>query len=89
MPVIKPISILRNQARSIASYCHEQDEPVYLTTNGVGDLAVMSIEHYEHLMARVELLEQLATAQTQAAQGARGPAHAQLMRQLRRQVRGA
>ena len=59
MPIIKPISTLRNQARSIATFCHRHDEPVYLTTNGSGDLAVMSIEHYERLKAQADLLEQL------------------------------
>ena len=59
MPVIKSISSLRNRTRDIASLCHEQDEPVYLTTNGEGDLVVMSIEHYERLKARVELLKNL------------------------------
>ena len=69
MPIIKPISSLRNQTRDIASLCHEQDEPVYLTTNGEGDLVVMSIEHYERLNARVELFGKLAVAQAQAAAG--------------------
>ena len=43
MPIIKPISSLTNKTREIATICHEQDEPVYLTTNGQGDLVVMSI----------------------------------------------
>ena len=67
MPVKKSISSLRNLTRDIASLCHEQDEPVYLTTNGEGDLVVMSIEHYERLKARVEFFEKLAIAQAQAA----------------------
>ena len=59
MPIIKSISSLRNRTRDIASLCHEQDEPVYLTTNGEGDLVVMSIEHYERLKARADLLKSL------------------------------
>jgi len=43
MPIIKSISSLRNQTRDIASLCHEQDEPVYLTTNGEGDQQVQDI----------------------------------------------
>ena len=86
MPIIKPISSLRNQTRDIASLCHEKDEPVYLTTNGEGDLVVMSIEHYERLKARVELFEKLAVAQVQAAAGEKGLTHSQVMKKLRQRL---
>ena len=59
MPVIKPISSVRNKTREIAAFCHEQDAPVYLTTNGKGDLVVMSIVHYEKLNAKINLLKNL------------------------------
>ena len=88
MPIIKPISSLRNRTRDIASLCHEQDEPVYLTTNGEGDLVVMSIEHYEKLKARVELFGQLAVAQAQAADGEKGVSHTQMMKILRQRLHG-
>lgn len=83
MPIIKPISSLRNQTKDIATLCHEQDEPVYLTTNGEGDLVVMSIEHYERLKARVELFGKLAVAQAQAVAGKKGLTHSQVMKKLR------
>jgi len=88
MPIIKPISSLRNQTRDIASLCHEQDEPVFLTTNGEGDLVVMSIEHYERLRARVELFGKLGVAQAQAASGEKGFTHTQVMRKLRQRLHG-
>ncbi|NUO07522.1 MAG: type II toxin-antitoxin system prevent-host-death family antitoxin [Candidatus Brocadia sp.] len=83
MPIIKPISSLHNQTRDIATLCHEQDEPIYLTTNGQGDLVVMSIEHYERLKAKVELFGKLAVAQAQAAAGEKGLTHSQVMKKLR------
>ncbi len=86
MPIIKPISSLRNQTRDIASLCHEQNEPVYLTTNGKGDLVVMSIEHYERLQARVELFEKLSVAQAQSAAGEKGVTHAQVIKKLRQRL---
>ena len=86
MPIIKSISSLRNRTRDIASICHEQDEPVYLTTNGEGDLVVMSIKHYERLKTRVELFEKLAVAQTQAAAGNKGFTHTQVMKKLRQRL---
>ncbi len=66
MPIIKPISSLRNKTREIAALCHDRDEPVYLTTNGEGDLVVMSIEHYERLSSRINLLEKMTAAQPAA-----------------------
>jgi len=87
MPIIKSISSLRNRTRDIASLCHEQDEPVYLTTNGEGDLVVMSIEHYDKLKARVELLEKLAAAQAQPATGSKRFTHTQVMKKMGRRLR--
>ena len=88
MPIIKPISSLRNHTRDIASLCHGRDEPVYLTKNGEGDLVVMSIDHYERLKARVKLLGELAVAQAQAETGKKGLTHAQVMRKLRQRLHG-
>ncbi len=88
MPIIKSISSLHNRTRDIASLCHEKDEPVYLITNGEGDLVVMSIEHYEKLKAKVELFEKIAIAQAQAAAGEKGLTHAQVMRKLRQRLHG-
>jgi len=86
MPIIKPISSLRNKTREIATICHDQDEPVYLTTNGEGDLVVMSIGHYEKLNAKIDLFEKLAVAQSQSSTGVKGITHSQMMRKLRQRV---
>ena len=86
MPIIKPISSLRNQTRDIASLCHEQDEPVYLTRNGEGDLVVVSIEHYERLNARIELFGKLAVAQAQAVADKKSLTHTQVMKKLRQRL---
>jgi len=59
MPNIRPSSELRNNYSEISEYCHKYDEPVYITKNGKGDLAVMSIESYERLTGTLELLRLL------------------------------
>ncbi|NLK87386.1 MAG: type II toxin-antitoxin system Phd/YefM family antitoxin [Clostridiaceae bacterium] len=59
MPVIRPSSDLRNNYNEISKFCHEYSEPVYITKNGQGDLAVMSIETYERLVGRFELYKLL------------------------------
>ena len=86
MPIIKSISSLRHQTREIASLCHEKNEPVYLTTNGEGDLVVMTIEHYEQLNAKVDLFGKLGVAQAQAAEGKKGITQKQMMSRLRSRI---
>ena len=55
MPTIRPSADLRNNYNEISEYCHKYTEPVFITKNGQGDLAVMSIETYEALSGKLEL----------------------------------
>ncbi len=51
MPLIRNISDLRNRATEISELCHEEDQPVFITRNGRGDMVVMSQAHYERLQS--------------------------------------
>ena len=55
MPTIRSSADLRNSYNEISTFCHDYSEPVFITKNGKGDLAVMSIEAYEQLIGRYEL----------------------------------
>jgi PHD/YefM family antitoxin component YafN of YafNO toxin-antitoxin module len=55
MPVIKSSTDLRNNYNEISTFCHTYPETVFITKNGQGDLAVMSIDVYESLVARQQL----------------------------------
>lgn len=55
MPTIKSSADLRNSYNEISTFCHQYGEPVFITKNGKGDLAVLSIEAYERLLGRFEL----------------------------------
>lgn len=57
MPTIRPSADLRNSYNEISEFCHKYTEPVFITKNGQGDLAVMSIETYELLTGKTELYE--------------------------------
>ncbi|WP_419025693.1 type II toxin-antitoxin system Phd/YefM family antitoxin [Emergencia sp.] len=59
MPKIRPSADLRNKYGEISDFCHKYGEPVYITKNGTGDLAVMSIETYEKLIGRYQLYQML------------------------------
>ena len=59
MPIIRPRSDLRNNYNEISAICHQTKSPVYITKNGTGDLAVMSIELYELLTDKHILYKEL------------------------------
>jgi PHD/YefM family antitoxin component YafN of YafNO toxin-antitoxin module len=55
MPAIRKSADLRNAYGEISEFCHKYREPVFITRNGEGDLAVMSIETYEDLIGKRKL----------------------------------
>ena len=55
MPMIRASADLRNRYVEISEFCHTHNQPVFITRNGSGDLAVMSIELYDQLTNRQEL----------------------------------
>jgi prevent-host-death family protein len=46
MPIIKPISDLRNKTNQISELVHKSHEPVFITKNGEGDMMLMSLATY-------------------------------------------
>jgi prevent-host-death family protein len=87
MPVIRPISELRNKANQISDLAETMDEPIFITRNGEGDLVVMSMAHYSKLQLKLELFSKLAVAQSQRASGDRGRTVSQVMKDLRKRIR--
>ncbi|MCM1497896.1 MAG: type II toxin-antitoxin system Phd/YefM family antitoxin [Clostridium sp.] len=69
MPTIKSSADLRNNYNEISTFCHRYPEPVFITKNGKGDLAVMSIEAYEELTSRFELYGLLKEGLDDIAEG--------------------
>ena len=55
MPTIKSSTDLRNNYNEISTFCHETKEPVFITKNGRGDLAIMSIDLFNKFMSKYEL----------------------------------
>ena len=69
MAIIKPISDLRNKSNEISTLAHKNQEPIYITKNGEGDLVVLSVSYYRSMQKKLELLEKLAVAQAQVVSG--------------------
>jgi prevent-host-death family protein len=91
MPTIISGSELRNKYSEISSWCHQHQEPIFITKNGQGDLAIMSIELYEHLSGKLELYSLLAEGRTAINEGRKQPldeAMAELRRRNNRRQNG-
>lgn len=87
MPLIKPISDLRNRTKEISNLLHKSKEPIFITRNGEGDMVIMSVTQYDHLQLKLELFSKLASAQAQLASGDRGRTLNQVMKDLRKRFR--
>ena len=87
MPLIRPISHLRNRANEISEFCHSEDKPVFVTKNGQGDLVVMSQAHYERLHGLLELYQKLGEAEALDAAGEKGITHRDMMKRLSKKIR--
>ena len=82
MPTIRSSADLRNSYNEISSFCHSYAEPVFITKNGKGDLAVMSIEAYEQMTARYELYSAIQEGLDDVKQGRTKPL-AEAMQEIR------
>ena len=83
MPIIRPISDLRNRALEISELCHTEEQPIFITRNGKGDLVVMSQAHYERLQSLIELYQKLGEAEVLDAAGEKGISHSDMMNMLK------
>jgi len=86
MPIIKPISDLRNKSNEISELANNSDEPIFITKNGEGDLVVMSMAYYSKLQLKIDLLGKLSVAQKQKSEGDRGKTLKQVMSTIRETI---
>ena len=86
MPIIKPISDLRNKSNEISELAHKENAPIFITKIGKGDLVVMSMTHYSNLQLKLDLLSKLSVAQNQKADGDKGRTLNQVMANIRKTI---
>ena len=60
-----------NNYNDIADFCKTENQPVFLTKNGEGDLVVMSMEAYAYREEMLDLREKLLEAEAQRLSGAK------------------
>jgi len=86
MPIIKPISDLRNKSNEISELAHNENAPIFITKNGEGNLVVMSMTHYSNLQLKLDLLSKLSVPQNQRAEGDKGRTLNQVMANIRKTI---
>lgn len=72
---IRPSADLRNHYSEISKRCKEKKEAVIITVNGRGDTVSLAYDEYKNMKSRIELLEMLAEAEEDVANGRVAPIH--------------
>jgi antitoxin YefM len=84
---IRPLSEFRANAAAFVQHVRETRRPLVLTQRGRGAAVLLDLEEYERLVARAELLDDVATAEEQIAGGA-GVDNTSAKRQIRSRLAG-
>ena len=86
MPIIRPVSDLETNLSEITKAIHDNDEPVFLTNKGYGDMVVMSIETWEEMNFENEIYQKLMEAQAEARLNPRRLSHNEVFGPLRKKI---
>ena len=70
--LIKPSAAIRQNYNEIADLCRTNNEPVFLTKNGEGDLVVMDIGTYTRREKMIKLREELLAVEEERVAGRMG-----------------
>ncbi len=69
--LIKSSTALRNDYDSLVKLSQEQNEPIYITRNGEGEMVFITIEAFEKREAELKLMEKLLSAERNRLAGAK------------------
>lgn len=88
MTVVKPFSTLKTDAERYRRILKETGGPIILTTEGKGDVIMLSMKEYSRLEFRNEVIEKLDEAQKEIESGGKLFSHVQVMRRLKKRING-
>jgi antitoxin YefM len=78
---IKPLSEFRANAASFIEQVHKTKRPLVITHHGKSAAVLLDVVEYESLLERLELLQDIHTAETQIKEG-KGISHDSARKQL-------
>ncbi len=81
--MIKSSSSLRNDYDNLVKLSKEQQEPIFITRNGEGEMVFLPIAAYEKREAELELLSTLLKAERDRLAGAPTTTVAEMRKELR------
>ena len=87
VPMIRPVSDLRNKFSDISKEVHKANEPIFLTKNGRGDMVVMSLDAYEQNLFESQIYVKLKEAKYQAASTKKRYTHDEVMTELQNVIK--
>jgi prevent-host-death family protein len=88
MPIIKPISDLRNKSKEISRLTHKENEPIFITKNGEGDMVIMSMQRYRNMQKQLEIYRKLVEAETRKSSGEKAIDGKLVFKRLREKLNG-
>lgn len=78
---IQPISEFRSKATSFIDRVHKTKRPLVITNHGKSAAVLLDVGEYENLIEKMELLQDIHTAEKQVAEG-RGIGHQKIKKSL-------
>ena len=84
---IKPLSEFRANATSCLQQVHETKRPIVITQHGKSSAVLIDVQEYEQLIEKLELLQEIRTAESQIEQNLGIPhdvAKQQILEKLRK-----
>jgi len=83
MPHIHPATELKSNFAHLAKICQSENEPVYLTRKGHGDLVLMSLASFQQIQAKLELYQKIDEAELESKTSSLRLSHEDVMQNLR------
>jgi len=88
MSEIRTMKDLKNKPEDIIRYCRETKKAVYITNDGVDDIAVVNLKEYEQQKTLLELYEKLWEAEIEIENGTVAEDFEVVAEELRSMVHG-
>jgi len=83
---IKPISEFRSKATLFVERVHKTKRPLVITQHGKSAAVLLDVIEYESLLEKIELLQDIQTAETQLSKG-KGISHSAAKKHIMGQLK--